>query len=136
MAAMSFRRYLSDRLTIVQIIQRIFAQSPVFRDALISGPHLGPEGEMTLEVSFDRGPTAFRVVAPSEDEAYAILHELASAMVEIERSHHRVNGHNHDDQETALVNLAGYSVRDRRERQGELSDPSVATSGRSLDPEL
>jgi hypothetical protein len=136
MAAMSFRRYLSDRLTIVQIIQRIFARSPVFRDALISGPHLGPEGEMIVEVSFDHGPTAFRVVAPSEEKAYAILHELASAMVEIERSHHRGNGHNHDDQETDLVGLAGYSVRRRRERQGEVSDARVAKSGASPDPEI
>ena len=41
MAAMSFRRYLSDRLTIVQIIQRIFAQSPVSIHSALSRKDFG-----------------------------------------------------------------------------------------------
>jgi hypothetical protein len=49
---------------------------------------LGPRGEVTVDVRFDHGPTALRVTAPSQEEAYAILHELASALVEIGRSRH------------------------------------------------
>jgi hypothetical protein len=45
---------------------------------------MGPKGEVTVDVSFDQGPTLFRVVAPSDEEAYAILYELAHAMVEID----------------------------------------------------
>lgn len=86
MTAMSFCRSLTDHLTVVQIIREIFARSPVFQGALVSDPQLGLEGEVIVDVSFDSGPAAFRVVAPSEEEAYAILHELASAMVEIEGS--------------------------------------------------
>jgi hypothetical protein len=40
-----------------------------------------------LDVSFDGGPTLFRVVAGSEDRAYAMLHELARAMVDVAQSH-------------------------------------------------
>jgi hypothetical protein len=107
MMAMSFRRHLADRLTIVQIIRRILARSPMFRDALISEPRIAADGEAILEVGFDHGPPTFRVVAPSAEEAYAILHELASAMVEIERGRHVWGGHGRDDHEAASAEAAG-----------------------------
>jgi hypothetical protein len=76
-----------DGLTLVQRIRGIFAQAPIFSDVVIAEPLVGPSGEVAVDVSFGHGPTVFRVVGPSEDEAYAILHELASAMVEIDKSH-------------------------------------------------
>jgi hypothetical protein len=94
MTAMSLCRPLTDSLAVIQIIRRIFARSPVFQDALISNPRFGPGGEVIVDVSFDHDPAAFRVVAPTVEEAYAILHELATAMVEIERGFHVAgNGH-------------------------------------------
>jgi UV-stimulated scaffold protein A len=99
MMATSFRHHLADRLTVVQIIRRIFARSPMFRDALISDPRITADGEAILEVSFEHGPPAFRVVAPSAEEAYAILHELASTMVEIERGRHAWSEYTRDDHE-------------------------------------
>lgn len=98
MTAMSLCRPLTDRLTVIQIIRGIFARSPVFQDALISDPRFGPAGEVLVDVSFDHDPAAFRVVAPTVEEAYAILHELASAMVEIERGFQVAgNGHGHTE---------------------------------------
>ncbi len=76
---------VSDRLIVLQGIQEIFARSPVFCDAMISEPFVGSEDDVAVDVSFERGSTAFRVVAPSEEEAYAVLHELATAMVELEQ---------------------------------------------------
>jgi len=70
---------------LVEMIRGVFARSPMFRDAAISHPVQGPRGEVTVEVRFDHGPTALRVTAPSQEEAYAILRELVSAMVEIGR---------------------------------------------------
>jgi hypothetical protein len=66
------------------LIRAIFSRSPLFREPVISESLMGPKGEVTVDVSFDRGPTLFRVVAPSDEEAYAILYELAHAMVEID----------------------------------------------------
>jgi hypothetical protein len=98
MTAMSLCRPLADSLAVIQIIRRIFARSPVFQDALISNPRIGPGGEVIVDVSFDHDPAAFRVVAPTVEEAYAILHELASTMVEIESGHQVVgNGHGHPE---------------------------------------
>ncbi|HYL81211.1 MAG TPA: hypothetical protein VEU07_10395 [Candidatus Acidoferrum sp.] len=92
MTAMSTCRSLTDRLTVIQIIRGIFDRSPVFQDAIIAEPRLGLGGEVIVDVSFDHDPAAFRVVAPSVDEAYATLHQLASAMVEVERGRHGWNG--------------------------------------------
>lgn len=72
-----------DRLTLVQLIRAIFSRSPLFREPVISESVMGSKGEVAVNVSFDHGPTVFRVVAPSGDEAYSILYELALAMVEI-----------------------------------------------------
>ena len=107
MTAMSTCRSLTDRLTVIQIIRRIFDRSPVFQGAIISEPRLGLGGEVIVDVSFEHGPAAFRVVAPSVQEAYAILHELASAMVEIERGRHVWNGEGADDREAASADVAG-----------------------------
>ena len=107
MNATSVCQSLTDRLTVIQVIRGIFARSPVFRDALISGPRLGSEGEVIVDVSFDRDPAAFRVVAPSAEEAYAILHELASAMVEIERGRHGWNGNGKYGHEASSPEMTG-----------------------------
>lgn len=77
-----------DCLTLVEAVRGIFARSPIFGNAEILESRERPGGVLTLDVSFGRGPTALRVVAGTEREAYAILHELASTMVEIERSLH------------------------------------------------
>jgi hypothetical protein len=71
-----------DRLTLVQLIRGIFSRSPTFRESVISEAMPGRKGEVVLVVSFDRGPTLFRVVAPSAGEAYSMLYELAAAMIE------------------------------------------------------
>lgn len=105
MAAMSFRRALTDRLTLVQVIRRIFSCSPIFRDATISDPYFGPEGEAIVDVSFDQRTTALRVIAPSVEEAYAILHELASAMVEVESGRHGQSDRQDDEFEAVSVDL-------------------------------
>ena len=77
-----------DCLTLAEAIRGVFARSPIFRDAEILESREWPGGALALDVSFGRGPTALRVVAQTEKEAYAILHELASTMVDIERSIH------------------------------------------------
>ena len=87
MVLMAPQLVLIDRLARAHLIRDTFARSPLFRKAAVSEPVLTPGGEVTLNVSFDGGPTVFRVVAGSEGEAYAVLHELALDMVEIERSH-------------------------------------------------
>ena len=76
-----------DRHARVRLIRDVFARSPLFREAVVSGPVLTRDGEVGLDISFDGGPTLFRVVAGSEDRAYAALHELALAMVEVDLSH-------------------------------------------------
>ena len=77
-----------DCLTLVEAIRGVFARSPIFRDAEIVESRERSGGALALDVSFGRGPTALRVVAHTDKEAYAILHELASTMVEIERNIH------------------------------------------------
>jgi hypothetical protein len=84
MVAVSCYRSSMDRLALVQLIRRTFARSPIFREPVISDPLPCSNGQVTVKVSFDQGPPVFRVVAPSEDEVYTILYELASAMVEID----------------------------------------------------
>jgi hypothetical protein len=74
-----------DRLTRAHVIRDTFARSPLFCDAAVSELVLGPEGKVELNVSFDGEPTLVRVVAESVNEAYAILHELAVAMVDVEQ---------------------------------------------------
>jgi hypothetical protein len=90
MQAVSCRRSETeiDCLTLVEAIRGVFARSLIFDDAEILESRERPGGALTLDVSFGHGPTALRVVAQTEKEAYAILHELASTMVEIERSIH------------------------------------------------
>jgi hypothetical protein len=73
-----------DRHVRVRLIRDVFARSPLFCDAAVSGPVLTRDGAVGLDVSFDGGPTLFRVVAGSEDRAYAMLHELALAMVDVD----------------------------------------------------
>jgi hypothetical protein len=92
MAAITCRRATIDRLTLVGAIRAVLARSPIFHEASIWPPVTGPRGEVTVDVTFPDGATALRVTAPSDDEAYAILHELASTMVEIEQDR-RVSSH-------------------------------------------
>ena len=73
----------------VHLIRKVFARSPLFREAAVSEPVFTREGRWALDVSFDGGPTAFRVVAGSEGEAYAGLHELALAMVDVDEQARR-----------------------------------------------
>jgi hypothetical protein len=74
------------RTTRAQQIRETFARSPLFRGVVISESLLSLEGEMALDISFDGSPTVFRVVAGTKDGAYAILHELANTMVDVEES--------------------------------------------------
>lgn len=80
MVAVSCHRPLNDRRTLVQLIKGVFARSPIFREAVISEPLSGPDGEAIVDVSFGHGRTAFRVIASSEDDAYAILCDLVFAV--------------------------------------------------------
>ena len=66
---------------------RDLSRSPIFREPVISEAGPGRKGEVDLAVSFGHGPTVFRVVAPSADEAYSILHELALVMVETDSNY-------------------------------------------------
>ena len=79
MGMLSCHRPPIDRLTVAQV-RDLHAQSPAFRNAVISEPEpfVGPEGTVFLDVRIGQ-ETAFRVVAPSADEAYALLHELIDA---------------------------------------------------------
>ncbi len=81
MRTLSCHRPPIDRLTVVRALGDLHAQSPAFRDAVISEPEpfVGPEGTVFLDVRIGRD-TAFRVVAPSANDAYALLHELIDAM--------------------------------------------------------
>jgi len=74
-----------ERHARLHLIRDVFARSPLFRNAAVSGPSPAGEGEIGLDVSFDGGPALFRVVAGSEDRAYVMLHELALAMVEVDQ---------------------------------------------------
>jgi hypothetical protein len=80
-----------ERHARLQRIRDVFATSPLFREAAVSGPVLTRDGEVGLDVSFDGGPTLFRVVAASEDRAYAVLYDLAVAMVEVDQGHRVCN---------------------------------------------
>ncbi len=84
MGTLSRHRPPIDRLTVVQAICDLDAQSPAFRDAVISDPFVGPEGAVILDVRIGQD-TAFRVVAPTADEAYALLHELIDSMIDTAR---------------------------------------------------
>jgi len=86
MATMMLQDNVSiERHARLHLIREVFARSPLFREAAVSGPVLTREGEVGLDVSFDGGPALFRVVAGSEDRAYVMLHELALAMVEVDQ---------------------------------------------------
>lgn len=88
MATVSGHRPVLDRVAQVAAIRGAFARSAMFRDATLTEPRLGPDGNVTVAVRFNQGPPALSVTAPSEETAYAILHELAGAMVEMERTGH------------------------------------------------
>ncbi len=75
----------------VQAIRDLFARSPEFRDAVISDPVLGAGGAVVLEVRRDQ-ETAFRVVAPTTEEAYALLHELVAPLVDRPRGEGACDG--------------------------------------------
>ncbi len=77
------RRPTIDRFTFVEMIRGVFARSPIFRDAAVSAPVTSPGGGVTVHLSLGPGPGTLLVTAPSENEAYAILHELVSTMAEI-----------------------------------------------------
>jgi hypothetical protein len=79
-----------DRLNSVEAIREVFAQSSLFREVALSEPAVQRTGEVAVDVSFDCGPTVFRVVGPSEAKVYAVLHELARAMVDVDRRHRTV----------------------------------------------
>ena len=74
-----------ERQAFEEAIREVFAQASLFRDVRLSEPATQPTGEVAVDVSFEGGPTVFRVVAPSEEQAYGILHELARAMVEVDQ---------------------------------------------------
>ncbi len=74
-------RSATDRFTATQGILDMCARSSALRDAVISGPLAGCGGATTIEVDFGRHASVFRVVAPTADEAYALLYELAASMV-------------------------------------------------------
>jgi len=76
-----------ERHARVRLIRDVFARSPLFREAAVCGPVRTWDGQVGLDVSFDGGPTLFRVVAETEDRAYAVLHELALAMVDVDQQH-------------------------------------------------
>lgn len=87
MAARAAQEAPIDHLARVHLIREVFARSPLFREAVVSEPLLGPAGEVVLAVSFDRGPAMLQVVADTEEKAHAILLKLAEAMVDVERWH-------------------------------------------------
>jgi hypothetical protein len=87
MAVMAPHDVSIDRLAHAHLIRDTFAGSPLFRDAAISEPAVTPAGGVALTVSFDGDPAVFRVVAGSEVRAYAVLLELAQAMVGIAQRH-------------------------------------------------
>ena len=87
MVVVSCHRSSSDHSTLVQLVRGVFARSPIFREAVISEPLSGPDGEAIVDVSFGHGRTAFRVIASTEDDAYAILCDLAFAVGEDDHSH-------------------------------------------------
>ena len=86
MAGVARHGSTTDCIALAEAIRGLLARSPVFHSAAICPPITGTHGEVTVEVTFPAGTTAFRVTAPSDQEAYAILHELASAMVKTERN--------------------------------------------------
>ena len=84
MGTLSCTRSPIDRPTVVQAIRDLFARSPDFRDAVISDPFVGPDGTVSLDVSVGQD-TVFHVVAPTADEAYALLHELVDPLIDLAR---------------------------------------------------
>ncbi len=84
MGPLSRHRPPTDRLTVVQAVRDGLARSPAFGDAVISDPSVGPGGAVVLDVRIGQ-ETAFRVVAPTEDEAYAVLHELIGSVIDAAR---------------------------------------------------
>jgi hypothetical protein len=78
-----------DHSPLVCRIRETFEHSSAFRDAHISEPQVGSEGEVSVEVRFGSSPALFRVVARSRRRAYALLYELAVSLVGAERDRAR-----------------------------------------------
>jgi hypothetical protein len=74
----SIDRHARDRL-----IRDVFARSPRFRKAEVSGPVRARNGAVGLDVRFDSGSILVRVLACSVDRGYALLHALALAAVDV-----------------------------------------------------
>ena len=93
MATMMLGQDMSiERAAHIHLIQEVFARSPLFRDAVVSAPVPTCDDRVALKETFGDGPVAFRVVSRSEGAAYAILHALADAMVEIDHLHGALAG--------------------------------------------
>ncbi len=84
MGTLSRHRPPTDRPTVLQAVHDLHAQSPAFCDAVVSDPFEGPEGAVVLDVKIGQ-ETALRVVAPTEDEAYALLRELVESILDTAR---------------------------------------------------
>ncbi len=69
------------RFPIVERIRDLFERSPGLCGAQISDPRSILGGQVSVDVGFGRGPAMFRIVAPSAERAYALLYELARALV-------------------------------------------------------
>ncbi len=80
-----------DRQAVLWKVRDLFGRTHAFRDAWISDPSRGLEGEVSVEVGFGAGPAQFKVTAPSLEEVYAILYELATALLKSEKAHASAN---------------------------------------------
>ena len=87
MAVMAPQHVSIDRLAHAHLIRETFARSPLFRDAAVSEPVVTSAGEVALRVRFDGRPAVIGIVAGSKDRAYAVLLELARAMVDTAQRH-------------------------------------------------
>jgi hypothetical protein len=87
MVTLACTRPTTECQAVVEAIREVFAKSSLFREARLSEPIVEPTGSVVVDVSFNNGPPVCRVVAPSETQAYATLHELARAMVEVDQRH-------------------------------------------------
>jgi len=72
--------------TTAQRILAVLSQNPRFRQAFLTPPQLGPEGEILVDLGFGAEPPILRVSAPTPAQAYAALYELACRLMESWRS--------------------------------------------------
>ncbi len=71
----------SGNLAEIQAIRALLARSGALRKAVLAEPVLAPTGAVVLEVRCGQ-TTAFRVVAPTAADAYALLHELITPLID------------------------------------------------------